>query len=402
MHYKYKAADKSGNIREGDINAANETEVLSFLSKEGLTPISIKEVTLPKAIFGRWSFEKITLQDKIFLTKYLALMLRVGTDLFKAIDILIEDFEKPIIKEFLFEVRSNLEKGNQFYIAFKNHPEFFSEVTTNLIKAAEVSGNLEETLERISEGFEKESDLKSKIKSALTYPILLIVASSIVLILLVTFVLPRIAGVFFESGLKIPLYSKIILSFGMFLNKYLIFIGPPALLGLGFALWYFITTSQGRKIFYEFINKIPAVRELVKKVALARFASTLYLLLHAGIPMVEALEITSRSVGNEEIESALKRISSEKIVKGVSIGEAFRGEQVFPKVVTNLMAIGEKAGRLEEILITLDNFYTKEVDSALKSLIAFIEPVMLMGIGFIVAIIALAVIVPIYQMVSQY
>lgn len=402
MHFKYKAADKAGKIREGDLNAPNESDVMSFLTREGLTPISIRAVTVKGMVLGKWSFEKITLEDKIFLTKYLALMLRVGTDLFKAIDILIEDFEKPILKEFLFEIKSNLEKGSQFYLAFKNHPEFFSDVTVNLIKAAEESGNLEETLERISRDFAKEADLKSRIKSALTYPILLLIAATFVVTLLVTFVLPKIASVFAESGAKIPLYSRVVLAIGLFLNEYLIFIAPPVLVGAGVLAWYFIAVPRGKRAFQDLLSRVPVVRDLIKKVALARFASTLSLLLHAGIPMVESMGITSHSVGNEDLAEALSRIAREKIARGVSIGDSFRGEPVFPRVVTNLMAIGEKAGRLEEILVTLADFYTNEIDSALKSLVAFIEPILLLGIGLVVGSIALSVIVPIYQLVAQY
>jgi type II secretory pathway component PulF len=402
MHFKYKAADKAGKIREGDLNVPTEADVMAYLAREGLTPISIRQVTLKGKIFGRWSFEKITIEDKIFLTKYLALMLKVGTDLFRAIDILIEDFEKPILKEFLFEIRSNLERGNQFYVAFQNHPEFFSEVTVNLIKASEASGNLEEALERLSRDFAKEADLRSRIKSAITYPILLLVAASLVVILLVTFVLPKIASIFQESGVKIPLYSKIVLSIGLFLNKYLIYIAPVFIAALAAVAWYFIRVPRGKKMFQDLLNRIPVVRELIKKVALARFAATLSSLLHAGIPMVESMEITAHSVGNEDLAVALSRIAREKISRGVSIGDSFRGEPVFPRVVTNLVAIGEKAGRLEEILVTLADFYTNEIDAALKALVSFIEPLLLLGIGFVVGSIALSVIIPIYQLVAQY
>jgi len=153
---------------------------------------------------------------------------------------------------------------------------------------------------------------------------------------------------------------------------------------------------------FEIIGRIPVVRDLLRRIALARFASTLSSLLRAGIPLIESLEITSRAVGNEDFRLALERIAKERIARGVSIGDAFRSERVFPNVVTNLMSIGEKAGHLEEILTTLSDFYTSEIDSALKSLVSFIEPVLLIGIGALVAAIALSVIVPIYQLVSQY
>lgn len=402
MHYRYKAADKHGKLREGDMEALSEADVLAYLSRDNLTPISVRQVTLEKLVLGRFSFEKITDEDKIFLTKYLALMLRVGTDLFRAIDILIEDFEKPLIKEFLFEIKTNLEKGNPFFVTFQNHPEFFSGVVVNLLKAAEESGNLEQTLEGVSAQYAKDADLRNRLKSALAYPIMLLVAASLVIILLVTFVLPRIASIFLVAGTQIPLYSRVVLGIGMFLNKYIIYIAPPVIALFAVGGWFLFKTPRSRQVRNDLLNRIPVVKDLIRKVALARFASTLSLLLKAGIPMVESIDITSRAVGNDDLEAALGRIAREGISRGVSVGDSFRREKIFPHVVTNLMAIGEKAGRLEEILGTLAGFYTNEIDSALKSLVAFVEPVLLIGIGFVVGSIALAVIVPVYQLVSQF
>ncbi|MFN7088655.1 MAG: type II secretion system F family protein, partial [Candidatus Paceibacteria bacterium] len=161
-------------------------------------------------------------------------------------------------------------------------------------------------------------------------------------------------------------------------------------------------TEAGKTVFRNLIKRIPVVRELLKKMALERFSATLSSLLKAGIPMLEALEITADAVGHDEFEAALYRISRENVARGVSIGDAFRKEKLFPRVVTNLMAIGERAGHLEEILMTLSEFYEKEIDAALKGLVAFLEPALLVGIGVIIALIALSVIVPIYQLVSQF
>jgi len=401
-HFKYKAADATGKVREGDLEAPNEADVLSFLNREGLTPISVKPIAAPRVGFGLFRGKGVTLEDKIFLTKYLALMLKVGTDLFKAVDILIRDFEQPVLKEFLFEVKTNLEKGSPFYVAFQNHPEFFSSVTVNLIKAAEESGNLERTLNDLSNDFTKQADLQNRIRGALMYPILLIIGAGLVMTLLVTFVIPKIASIFSQSNFKIPFYSRIILGTGVFLGTYMKFIAPVFLAAAIAGWWYFTKVKRGRELLFEIIGRIPVVRDLLRRIALARFASTLSSLLRAGIPLIESLEITSRAVGNEDFRLALERIAKERIARGVSIGDAFRSERVFPNVVTNLMSIGEKAGHLEEILTTLSDFYTSEIDSALKSLVSFIEPVLLIGIGALVAAIALSVIVPIYQLVSQY
>ena len=376
-----------------------------MIAKQNWKPISIKPMREIVSIKSRLSFlgnEGITLQDKIFLFKYLSLMLRVGTDLFKAIDILLKDFDKPAVKNLLIEVRSNLEKGNQFYVSFQNHPELFSAIVVNLIKAAEASGNLESTLLEISTSYAKEAELRSKVRSALIYPVLLLVVSFGIVVLLITFVLPRISTVFEGSGAKMPFLTMFLVGLGKLTSKYFFLVGPLFLGLCGFAFWFFSKNENGKRIFGKFLRKTPLVKDIFLKLAIQRFSSTLASLLKAGIPFITSLEITSSAVGDDEMKRSLLRISQEGISRGVPIGEAFRKEAIFPQVVVNLIAIGEKSGHVEEILTTLADFYDKEIDEALKNFISFLEPALLVIIGLIVAGIAFSVILPIYQLVSQY
>lgn len=405
MLFHYIAADKDGKIHQADVEASSLEEVLGLISKQNRKPISVKPMREVVSIKSRFSFlgaEGISLQDKIFLLKYLSLMLRVGTDLFKAIDILINDFDKPAVKNFLIEVRSNLEKGNQFYVSFQNHPEFFSGIVVNLIKASEASGNLEPTLLEISNSYIKESDLRSKVRSALIYPILLLAVSFGIIVLLVTFVLPRISTVFEGSGAKMPFLTMFLVSLGKFMSKY-IFLVTPLFIGFCvFAFWYFTKTEKGKKLFGRFLRKTPLVKDIFLKLAIQRFSSTMASLLKAGIAFISSLEITSEAVGDDEMKRSLLRVAREGIARGVPIGEAFKKEAIFPQVVVNLIAIGEKSGHVEEILVTLSEFYDKEIDEALKNFISFLEPALLVIIGVIVAGIAFSVILPIYQLVSEY
>jgi Type II secretory pathway, component PulF len=329
-------------------------------------------------------------------------MLKVGTDLFSAIDILIEDFQSGPAKRFLLEIRSNLEQGKPFWYTFSLHPEYFSPVVTNLIKAGETSGNLETTLEQVSQDLERERDLTSKIKSALIYPVLLLVASFLMVIFLVVFAVPKLAEMFISAGAKLPTYSKIVLGTGMFLNKHLGIV-LPLILGIPIALFiYFGKTKPGKELFNKFLDKIPVTRDLLEKLALQRFSTVLAHLIKAGMPIIQAIEVTSYATGNPKYEAALLRISKEYLAKGLSIGDSFKKEKVFPPVVTNLVAIGEKAGHTEEILETLSKFYESEIDVTLKTLVSLIEPLMLLFLGVVVGGIALSLIVPVYQFVSQF
>jgi type IV pilus assembly protein PilC len=403
MLFHYIASQSDGKILEGDVESQGVAEALEFLASRGLRPVSLKVVKGFREIGkGRIFGHKITIEDKVFLTKYLALMLKVGTDLFKAIDILIVDFDKPAVKSLLMEIRGSLEKGQPFYATFAKYPKHFSTVFVNLVKAGEASGNLERVFGELSVSLQKEQDLRHKIRSALTYPILLLLLSSAMLAFLVTFALPKIANVFISSGVKPPTFSRIVFSVGLFLNEYLFYILGLVII-LGFSVWYvFSKTIAGRRIINRFFVKIPVIKDILKQLAFQRFASTLGSLLAAGLPILDSLEITADAVGYEELKDSLIRISREGIAKGLTIGDAFRRESIFPRVVANLVAISEKAGHIEDILGTLANFYEAEIETSIKIMISFLEPVMLMGIGAIIGTIALAIIVPVYQLVGQF
>lgn len=385
---------------EGEVEATGSAEVLEGLASEGLRPISLKVIKglgqINKSLFGR----SISVADKVFLTKYLALMLKVGTDLFKAIDILIIDLDKPAMRAFLTEVRSALEKGQPFYTTFLKYPRYFSPVFINMIKAGETSGNLERVLYDLSISLDKEQALRRSVKAALTYPIILVVASLGVLTLLMTFAVPKIAVVFNSITTKPPLFSRIVITGSLFLSHYLWFFLIGVVI-LGIAFWRFLKTVSGKKIFSRFINKVPVIKNVLKEIALQRFTSTLSSLLKSGMPILNSLEITAQAVGSEEVKNSLLRISREGISKGLTVGEAFRRETVFPRTVVNLMALSEKAGHMEDVLNTLADFYGTEVETAVKAMMTFLEPIMLLMIGVIIATIALSLIIPLYQIVGQ-
>lgn len=403
MRFHYIATNVSGKTIEGNYEAESSLDVLKYLASQGLKPLSLKILRETGKGAGFKIFKKsVSISDKVFLTKYLALMLKIGTDLFKAIDILIADFENPSLKALLIEIRLGLEKGQPFYYVFAKYPKIFSLVFVNLIKAGEVSGNLENVLEQLSVFLQREQDLRNKIKAAITYPLILSIVSIFVLIFLISFALPKIAAVFSSGGFEPPAFSRIVFSFGLFVGDYVWLI-----IGLFIACliggWFFVfKTLTGRKIFYRFITKLPAVGVVLKKIALQRFVSTLSALLSAGMPILNSLEITADAVGSEEIKNSLLRISREGVSKGMTIGEAFRREPVFPRMVVNLMAISEKAGHIENMLSTMSDFYESEIESSIKGLVSFLEPILLLVIGVVIAFIALSIIVPIYQLVGQF
>ncbi|MEX1013749.1 MAG: type II secretion system F family protein [Candidatus Paceibacterota bacterium] len=401
MQFRYSASDQEGKIIEKEIEAENLSAVLRFLTSRGLKPISVKPVKNTSKdinIFGG----KITIDDQIFIFRYLSLMLKIGTNLLQAIDILIEDFDKSSVKNFLLETRSNLERGEPFYSTFKKYSNIFSSVHINLIKAGELSGNLEQVFSNITDSLIKEKALKDEMRNTLTYPVLLLGISILILIFLVTFALPRIANVFLESGFEPPGFSRIVFSVGLFFGEIWIWF-LSAMIGLIFGIIYLYKKSNFfQKFVWSVLDSVPVIRDIIEKRALQRFAATTSSLVKAGIPINEALEITAEVTGHVGIKNALLNVSREGLAKGLTLGEAFKRETILPKTVTNLIAISEKAGHVENVLATLADFYIQEVDNSLKRLVSLMEPLLLLFIGVVIGVIALAIIVPIYQLTTQF
>lgn len=401
MLYHYLASDRNEHLIEGDVDADSIDQVLQSIASRDMRPVSVTKVEAKKS--GIALFEgKITTEDKVFLTRYLSLMLRVGTDLLSAINILIADFEKPAIKNLLLEIRDNLSHGKPFYEAFAKHPGEFSAVFVNLVRAAEASGNLQATFEDLSTSLGEEAELTAKIKSAFTYPIILLVAALALFIFLSTFALPKIAKVFMESGVQPPTVSRIVFNTGLFVNDNIILF-MIVLIGGGAGLYYFFFKNLiGRGLRDRMLARTPVVKGIYHDLAVQRFASTFGSLMKAGLPIVTSLRITADVVGSSEFKEALLRVSEEGVSKGRSMGESFKRETIFPRMVTNLIAISEKVGHLEQVLQTIAGFYTTNVANGVRTLISFLEPMLLMVMGLVVGGIALAIIVPIYQLTTNF
>ena len=402
MKFHYSATDSRNKIIEGTEEASGTVELLGLLASRNLKPISVKQVKETNLVkSGGGSKAAITVNDKIFLSKYLAIMLKVGIDLFQAVNILISDFKQPGLRALLTEIRDNLERGQPFYSTFAHYPRYFSNVFINLVKAGEASGNLDSVFETLSVSFTKEKELRGKIRSALVYPTMLFIMSLGILLLLTTFALPKLAKVFTGGDFKPPLFTRLVFGVGLFVNQY-IWVILGLLIGLAFLFIFSVRTAKGKAFYNNILLKMPIIKTIKYNLAIQRFATTLSSLLKAGVPILEALRITADTVGHPHLTKSLHDIADEGLAKGLTLGDAFRKETSFPLVVTNLVAISEKAGHLDEILETLGRFYESEIDGSIKSAITFIEPVLLLFIGAVIGGIALAIIVPIYQLVGQF
>jgi type IV pilus assembly protein PilC len=401
MLYHYRAADSAGKIIEDDFDANSLQEVLQYLAGKGLRPVSVKAFDSGKGWFSR-RVGKITVSDKVFLVKYLALMLRVGTDLLSAVDILIADFDKPAVRSFLLEVRENLRRGQPFYVTFEKHHKEFSATFVSLVKAAEASGNLQKTFEDLTVSLEQEADLRNRVRSALIYPVVLLGMSLAILIFLVTFALPKVATVFTGSGVNPPMFSAVVFTVGLFIGNHIVLLFSVAGAIIVGTFLFIRFTETGKRAWSRTLMRFPVIRGIYRDLAIQQMASTMSSLMKAGLPIVQTISVAADTVALTDFKLALMRVANEGLSKGFTIGEAFRREEAFPRSVTSLIAISEKAGHIEEVLGTLADFYASSVDASIKTAVSLLEPILLVTMGIIVAVIALAIIVPIYQLTTSF
>ncbi len=403
MLYIYEASDKEGAILKGKIEAETRGAVIEYLEKKELIPVSIEREGEEKGIqiLSLNLFETVKPIDRVLLVRNLAAAIKAGLNIIEALDVLISDAAKNIIKKILNQAKFNLQNGQALSATFAYYKKYFPPVFVGLIRAGEASGRLESTLDELGQHLSKEYNLTRKVKSALAYPVVLLTASVAVVIMLLTFVIPRLAKSFKMSKTELPFITKALIAISNVLTySYILDIAVIAALIWFFA--YFRTTAMGRRVFLKILLKIPVARDLVKKVALVRLTRTLGSLISSGTTIIEALGFSADAVGNETYKKVILS-SSEQVRSGIPLSKAFgENSELFPRLLINMMAVGEKTGTLEKVLKTFSDFYDEEVDHTLKDLTTFIEPILLLFMGLIIGTIALSILLPIYQLVGKF
>lgn len=396
--FEFKASDNEGKIRSSEMEAVDRETVISYLKDQGLLVISVKEKEQEalKVVFGG----KITALDRISLAENMAIMLKAGVSMPDAVDVISRDSENPYFKKILSDIRFGLENGKSLSDGLSSFPKDFNNVFVSLVKAGEASGKLSEVLSQLGVQLKKEYNIISKVKGAFSYPIVLIVGLLGVLILIMTFVLPRLVTIFAGSNLKLPFTTKVIFFISQVLSyNPILTIVVLLVLGIG----CFLLFRQKKVKFYlnQLIFKIPIISTLLKQIEMARFARTLGNLLQSGIPIIKALEITSASLTINEFKKITKD-AQESISKGVSLTNAFKNEtKLFPEAFISVMQVGEKTGELDALLINLSDFYEEQVDNSLRSLTGLVEPILLVIVGLAIGGVALSIILPVYQLIGS-
>lgn len=401
MLYYYEASDKAGVIITGDFEALTKEAVLEYVVKRGLIPLSIREKKETVGIKKNLSiFERITPLDHILFVRNLAASLKAGLSIIEAFDILIIDASKGALKEIFTTIKANLQNGQPLSVSFKAKKKVFPPIFVGMLKAGEYSGKLDQTLNELARYLTREYNLKRKIRSALAYPMFLLVSSVAVIGLLLVFVLPRLTKTFRQSNADLPFLTKMLVKISAVFTyrPILDFILLAGLIGF---FVYFKKTDFGRRMFLKIFFRIPVTRELIKKLALVRFTRTLSSLVSSGTPIIESLELAAESVNNEIYEKAIKK-SIEQVKNGVSFSKTLENyPHLFPHFLTSLIVVGERTGNMEHILKTFADFYDTEVNHTLKNLTTFLEPLLLLFMGAVIGTIALSILLPIYQLVGK-
>ena len=397
MLFKYKVVDDKGINKEGEIDAANRDMAISGLQRRGFIVVSIKEADKNKNIFEMSFFDKISHKDVVILSRQISTLFDAQVSALKAFTMLAANSENKLLSKKLVQVADDLQAGVSISGALAKHPDTFSPFYINMVKGGEETGKLNQTFAYLADYLDRQYALTSKTKNALIYPAFVIVTFFVVMGLMFVVVIPKLSAIITESGQATPIYTQIIISLSNFFVNYgflvLIF-----LVIAGIWIWRLSTTEKGKLYLDRTRFSIPAVGNLYKKLYLSRISDNLNVMLTSGIPIVRSIDITAAVVGSNIYRQIL--IEVEDAVKGgSSLSSAFEKHPMeIPPIMVQMVKVGEETGSLGNILKTLADFYKREVDGAVDTLVGLIEPIMIVVLGFGVALLLVSILLPIYNM----
>ncbi|MBU0974256.1 type II secretion system F family protein [Patescibacteria group bacterium] len=397
--FKYTAKNKFGENIKGKVEAREISQAASLLSSRGLLVIKIDPFIKDAFAGVRLMMGGVKFADIVSLTRQLATMITAGLPLASALNILVRD-GKVEVTRLMAVILQDVEGGHSFADALAKHDKIFSRLYIQLVKAGETGGVLDTVLERLADNMEKEKEFKAKTKGALIYPTIVVIAMLAVGVIMMIFVIPKLTEMYRDFGSELPFLTRALIgiSDGMIKYWYIMF----AFIGGAIFSWKsYYKTKLGRYKIDEIMLKLPIFGELKKKVILTDFARTLSLLLGSGISLLEAIAIVTESVENIVYRTALQEVSKQ-VEKGSSLSESLSHYEMFPVILHQMMSVGEETGKLDEVLKKLSNYFEQESEHAIKNMTTAIEPMIMVVLGLGVGAMVIAVIMPIYNLTSQF
>ena len=401
MEFLYKARTNEGEVVEDKIEAESRHEAISELRASGFTPISVVEKKSNFFDFGGVlaNFSRVTLIQKISFLKNLSVMIKAGVAIPRALGILSAQTEEGKLKRILSDMAKDVQIGKSISETMEKNPTIFGPLYVNMIRVGESGGNLDKSIDYLVGYLKRDYELLKKTKGAMTYPIVVFFVLILVVIIMFTFILPKLTDTFVELDVELPLLTRglIALVDGFSSYSYIIF---PGLILLIFLARMFFKSTSGRATIHKFNITAPLIKKATLRLNLSRFTLTLSSLLNSGMPIVEALNICGKSMTNDYYSKAILD-SAKKVKGGMPLSDALKKfPDLFPNLTVQMIRVGEESGTMDNILKELNSFYEEELDQFVKNLSSIIEPIMVVFIGSVVAILALALITPIYS-ISQ-
>jgi type IV pilus assembly protein PilC len=398
--YVFKAIDLAGHQARGEVEAESKQSVADQLKAKGLIVLDIADKRTSKQIELPW-LNRVKLGDLSVMTRQLATMISSGMTILRALYVLEAQTENKNLAEQLIAVRKDVEAGLPLSDSLERHPKTFNPLYVAMTRAGETGGVLEESLLRIADQLEKEESLRRQVKSAMAYPIVILCFAGIVMLGMVAFIVPVFAGVFEELGsAKLPAMTQFVMVISHVVTGYWYLLIAGSVGGsVGFMKWK--KTPQGRALWQRFLLRIPfKIGDIFQKVALARWSRTFSALMGAGVPLLQAIDITSLTAGNIVVEEAMANVTT-SVKAGGTIAQPLMDSSVFPSMVGHMVKVGEETGALTTMLSKIGDFYEDQVAAAVKALTSILEPVMIVFVGGVVGFIVISMYLPLFSVYDQ-
>lgn len=398
--YFYQARHTSGAVKSGVVEAFNEQDARIRLRAMKLEPVRLVQASgdKKKAASGGFAFGAASVSPKELqvFTRQLATLINAGIPVVDGLKILIDGARPGLLKDSLSQVKSDIETGKKLSTSLASHPKVFDRLYCNLVEAGEEAGILDQILSRLSAYLEKSEKIKAQVKGALVLPTVIIVFSALVITGILIFVVPKLQEVFKQGGKELPALTQMVIHLSEALQKnWYVFVG--ALIGIPYFVIQYIKTDEGKKVFDGIMLQIPLFGALVLRSSVARMTRTLSTLLSSGVGLIESIEIAARTSGNYSIEAALLR-TKEQVLQGRPFAAPLSKEKLIPDMVTQMVAIGEQSGSVDQMLGKIADFYEDEVENAVKALTSMIEPLLMVVLGVIIAFLVVAMYLPVFNL----
>lgn len=403
--FNYVATDKQKKVISGSIEATDRSDAIHVLANQSLTPVSISEKVEKKSSFTAFDFfgaNKVKNDDLVMFTRQLSAMVSAGVPILRALSSQQEHTDSKALKTVLAGIVKQIESGAQFADALATYPNTFDDIYVNMVRAGEAAGILDGILKKLAAQQERNASMRKKVKGAMTYPIVLMTITVVAFFGLMIFVIPQIGKITKDLGgadAKLPALTQAMLSISSFMiHSWFILI--PVIVGAVMLILRWLKTPHGKNIFHHVLLKIPGISVLIQKLAVARFASTYSSLIGAGVAVLEALNVTSRAVGNVVFEKSIQD-AAEEVKNGATLSSVIDKNPLFPPIVSQMLAVGEETGQTDQVLSKVADFYEEEVNVAIDSVSGLIEPAMIVVMGTMVGLIAASVMMPIAGLSQQ-